>query len=55
MEPVPASPLGRPRVPDRRALRLLLAGWQEKYPTVPVTVHVIVGHPYRVLADAASG
>ncbi|MFI6986653.1 universal stress protein [Embleya sp. NPDC050154] len=30
-----------------------LAGWSEKYPDVPVRREVVVGHPVRVLADAA--
>lgn len=38
---------------ERRSLHQLLTGWQDKYPTVPVTAHVVVGHPYRVLCDAA--
>ena len=38
---------------ERRSLQDLLAPWQEKFPTVPVTAHVVVGHPHRVLCDAA--
>ncbi len=38
---------------EETSLRDLLAGWREKFPAVPVTADVIVGHPYRVLTDAA--
>lgn len=34
-----------------RGLAAALAGWQEKYPGVPVRQDVIRGHPGRVLAD----
>lgn len=38
---------------ERHTLQKLLIGWQEKYPTVPVTAHLIVGHPYHVLIEVA--
>jgi nucleotide-binding universal stress UspA family protein len=38
---------------EQASVRDLLAGWREKFPTVPATTHVVVGHPYRVLTDAA--
>lgn len=33
--------------------RDLLAGWVKKFPAVPVVVSSVVGHPYKVLTEAA--
>lgn len=38
---------------ERAALLDLLRDWREKFPTVPVATNVVVGHPYRILTDAA--
>lgn len=38
---------------ERSALATQLAPWQEKFPAVPVTADVIVGHPRAVLTRAA--
>jgi nucleotide-binding universal stress UspA family protein len=40
-------------VAERVAVREQLAAWRVKYPSVRVDIGVIVGHPYRVLTEAA--
>lgn len=40
-------------VAEHVAVSEQLTGWRQKYPSVPVDIHVIVGHPYRVLTEAA--
>ena len=42
---------GQIRAEADRGLAAALAGWQEKYPSVPVRRDVVRGHPGRVLAD----
>ncbi|MDY7089649.1 MAG: universal stress protein [Actinomycetota bacterium] len=36
------------------AVREQVSVWHRKYPTVELTVEAIVGHPYRVIAEAAA-
>jgi nucleotide-binding universal stress UspA family protein len=38
---------------EQVAVRAQLIAWREKFPSVPVDVDVIVGHPYQVLTKAA--
>lgn len=38
---------------ERAELTARLAPWREKFPDVPVTSTVVLGHPYQVLAEAA--
>lgn len=40
-------------VAERVAVREQLAAWRAKYPSVRVDIEVVVGHPYRVLTEAA--
>jgi nucleotide-binding universal stress UspA family protein len=57
--PWPAlGPLGVPGWEEiveqaRRALAETVAGWQEKYPDVPVTTTLALGHPAQVLVEEA--
>ena len=41
-------------VAEHVALRDELARWREKYPSVRVHSDTVIGHPYRVIADAAA-
>jgi len=42
-------------VAERVAVGDQLAGWEAKFPAVPVRVNVVAGHPYKVIAEAAGG
>jgi nucleotide-binding universal stress UspA family protein len=38
---------------EQASVAAVLAGWREKFPQVPVSTSVVVGHPYEVLGEAA--
>jgi nucleotide-binding universal stress UspA family protein len=42
-------------VAERVAVGEQVTAWREKFPSVPVNIDVVVGHPYRVLTEAARG